>query len=99
MRFHFTAVRSEGGMRATSTAGPWPAGDSRPRSRRDPGVIKPSARDPYGPSERDSLATTVTITAQRSMRSGTGQPQLHIARQPPGPIAERSGTPGMARPN
>jgi hypothetical protein len=51
----------------SSAAGPWPAGDSRPRSRRGPGV-KPFTRDPSGPTERDPLAT-VTITAQKSCRS------------------------------
>jgi hypothetical protein len=50
------------------TAGPWPVGDSRPRSCRGPG-IKPFTPDPSGPSERNPL-TTATITAHRLMRGG-----------------------------
>jgi hypothetical protein len=100
------------------TAGPWPAGDSRPRSRRGPRV-KPFTPDPSGPSEGAPL-TTVTIIAQRSMRGGAGRigtrsgldaggaaphnarlpvpdetttpPQPRVARQPPGALAERSGS-------
>jgi hypothetical protein len=53
------------------TAGPWPAGDSRPRSRRGPGV-KPFTPDPSGPSERDPHAS-VRITTQGSMRGGAGR--------------------------
>ena len=100
------------------TAGPWPAGDSRPRSRRGP-KVKPFTPDPPGPSGRARLATEA-ITAKRSMRGGAGrigtrsgldvggaaphnarrplpdattaQPQSRVARQPPGALAERSGS-------
>jgi hypothetical protein len=100
------------------SAGPWPAGDSRPRSRRGPGV-KPFTPDPFGPSGRD-LHATATITAKRPMHGGAGrigtrsgldaggaaphnarlplpdgttpQPQSRVARQPPGALAERSGS-------
>jgi hypothetical protein len=49
----------EGGARLP-TAGLWPAGDSRPRSRRGPGV-KPFTPDPSGPSRSDAHVT-VTIS-------------------------------------
>jgi hypothetical protein len=103
-----------------STAGPWPAGVSRPRSRRGPGV-KPFTPDPSGPSGGDLLAT-VTITTQGLMRGGAGRigtrsgldaggaaphnarlplpdattptstTDPRVARQPPGALAERSGS-------
>jgi hypothetical protein len=59
------------GRRAHLTAGPWPAGDSRPRSRRGPGV-KSFTPDPSGPSRPD-LVAIVMITAQGSMRGGAGR--------------------------
>jgi hypothetical protein len=101
-------------------AGPWPAGDSRPRSRRGPRV-KPFTPDPSGASGRDPLAT-VTITTEHSMPGGAGRigtrsgleaggaaphnarlplPDAttttftmgpRVARQPPGALAERSGS-------
>jgi hypothetical protein len=41
---------------ASPAAGLWPAGDSRPRSRRGPGV-QPFTPDPAGPSEPTRLVT------------------------------------------
>jgi hypothetical protein len=58
------------------TAGRWPGGGSRPRSRRDP---RDKPFTPVRPSGRDPRATTITV--QRPMRGGTGRietcSQLH----------------------
>jgi hypothetical protein len=63
-------MEGEGGA-CQPAAGPWPAGGSRPGSRRGPGV-KPFTPDPSGPSGRARL-TTVMITAQRLIRGGAGR--------------------------
>lgn len=51
------------------TAGPGPAGDSRPRSRRGPGV-EPFTPGLPGPSERDPLATVTTHYPTTNARRG-----------------------------
>ena len=63
-------LRMEGREARSSSGRPWPAGDSRPRSRRGPRV-KPSTPDPASPSGRDPLASAI-LTAQQQSGGGVG---------------------------